>query len=180
VLLEIPEAGLRLPVPTGWETVDATTLADDAARAEIAGRYPGAQALIDAGAAMGDYAVPVFAAFDPAAAGTDDTTASNLVVLVAQPSVSGPLLEFVAGLIGGGFEDAFEANEVAHAVVRTPLGEAVRLVYDLPASRGIDQRAVVWLIGAPKGTLMVSAMGTTAEIAALDPDAVIAAAAPLP
>jgi hypothetical protein len=143
VLLEIPEAGLRLPVPTGWETVDATTLADDAARAEIAGRYPGAQALIDAGAAMGDYAVPVFAAFDPAAAGTDDTTASNLVVLVAQPSVSGPLLEFVAGLIGGGFEDAFEANEVAHAIVRTPLGEAVRpagVSRDGPARRGLAHR----------------------------------------
>ncbi len=179
-LVDIREAGLRLPVPAGWETVDADTLADEAALADIAARRPGARALFDAGAEMGDYAVPVFAAFAPADADAADSAGSTLAVLLAQPSVGGPLLEFVAGLIGGGFEDSFDAREVGHEAVSTPLGEAVRLAYDLPASRGVAQSAVVWLIGAPGGTLMVSAMGSIEAIAALDPDAVIAAAAPLP
>ena len=180
VMVDVPEAGLRLPVPVGWEMVDAPTLADEAARAGIIGRYPGAERLIEVGAEMGDYAVPVFAAFDPPSADTSGTLGTSIAVLVAHPSVGGPLLEFVAGLISGGFEDSFDAHEVTHETVTTPLGEAIRLAYDLPASRGVAQSAVVWLIGAPEGTLMVSAMGSAEAIAALDPDAVLAAAAPLP
>ena len=41
-------------------------------------------------------------------------------------------------------------------------------------------RAVEYLVGAPEGTLLVSVMGPADLVAALDPDALVAALAPLP
>jgi len=38
--IDIPEAGIRLPVPVGWEPIGAEALADPAAREAIVARYP--------------------------------------------------------------------------------------------------------------------------------------------
>ncbi|HYO44226.1 MAG TPA: hypothetical protein VES19_13595, partial [Candidatus Limnocylindrales bacterium] len=46
VLVDVPAAGLRLPVPEGWEQVDADGLGDPDRRAEIVARYPGAGTLL--------------------------------------------------------------------------------------------------------------------------------------
>jgi hypothetical protein len=179
VLVDVPAAGLRLPVPEGWEQVDEEALGDPARRDGIVSRYPGAGALLEAAAEMGDRAVPAFAAFDPTAGG-DVTLTPNIAVLVSQPSVGGPLLDLVAGFVGGGFEDSFGAEETARGRVATPLGEAVRLEYALPSGGGTALTAVEYLIGAPAGTLLVSVMGPADVVAALDPDALVAALAPLP
>ena len=178
--VDIPEAGLRLPVPASWAAVDAEALADAAALAELAERYPGAGSLLDAVASMGDRAVPVFAAFDPGADGSSTPLTSTIAVLVSQPSVGGPLLDLVAGFVGAGFEDAFDAEEVARSRVATPLGEAVRLEHALAPVDGTELVAVTWLVGAPRGTLLISVLGTRDAVAAMDPDAIIAGAALLP
>ena len=140
----------------------------------------GADALLAAAAEMGDRAVPALAAFDPSAAGTDVPLATNIAVLVAQPSVSGPLLDLVAGFIGGGFQDAFGAEETSRERVDTPLGEAVRLEYALAPQDGVALTAVEYVIGAPAGTLLVSVLGPADVVASLEPDALVAAMQPLP
>ncbi len=179
VLVDIPAAGLRIPVPVGWEQLDAGALGDPARREEIVATYPGAGALLDAAAEMGERAVPAFAAFDPAA-GPDVTLTPNIAVLVSQPSVGGPLLDLVAGFVGGGIEDAFGAEETARERVATPLGEAVRLEYALPQAGGTAMSAVEYLVGAPAGTLLISVMGPADVVAALEPDSLVGALAPLP
>ena len=180
VLVDVPAAGARLPVPVGWEQADADALDDPVRRADIVARYPGADALLAAAAELGDRAVPAFVAFDPSTAGTGTGLATNIAVLVAQPSVSGPLLDLVAGFIGGGFKDAFGAEETARQRVDTPLGEAVRLEYALPPQDGVALTAVQYVIGAPAGTLLVSVLGPADVVSALDPDALVAAMAPMP
>ncbi len=180
MLVDVPAAGARLPVPEGWEQADAEALEDQDRRADIVARYPGADALLAAAAEMGDRAVPAFVAFDPSTAGTGAGLATNIAVLVAQPSVSGPLLDLVAGFIGGGFKDAFGAEETARERVDTPLGEAVRLEYALPPRDGVALTAVEYVIGAPAGTVLVSILGPSNVVASLEPDALVAAMAPLP
>ena len=179
-LVDVPAAGVRLPVPEGWELADAETLDDPDRRADIVARYRGADALLAAAAEMGDRAVPALAAFDPSAAGADVPLATNIAVLVAQPSVSGPLLDLVAGFIGGGFQDAFGAEETSRERVDTPLGEAVRLEYALAPQDGVALTAVEYVIGAPAGTILVSVLGPADVVASLEPDALVAAMQPLP
>jgi hypothetical protein len=179
-LVDIPEAGLRLPVPEGWASVDTEALADDAVRADLAERYPGAGALLDAVAAMGDRAVPAYAAFDPTADGSSTPLTTTIAVLVSQPSVGGPLLDLVAGFVGAGLVDAFDAVEASRTRVATPLGEAIRLEHALAPRDGTEVVAVTWLVGAPKGTVLISVLGTEEAVSALDPDALVAAMASLP
>ncbi len=179
VMVDIPAAGIRIPVPEGWDLVDSEALDDPARRDEIVDRYPGAGLLLAAAAEMGGRAVPAFAAFDPAP-GSPAALTPNIAVLVSQPSVGGPLLDLVAGFVGTGFEDAFGAEEVARERVATPLGEAVRLEYVLSSGGETAMTAVEYLVGAPAGTLLVSVMGPADVVAAVDPDALVAALAPLP
>ena len=101
-------------------------------------------------------------------------------MLVAQPSVSGPLLDLVAGFIGGGFQDAFGAEETSRERVDTPLGEAVRLEYALAPQDGEALTAIEYVIGASAGTLLVSFLGPTDVVASLDPDALVAAMEAMP
>lgn len=174
--VEIPEAGIVIPVPDGWRLVDGEGLADPAVRDELAATYPGARQLLAAADAMGDRATPEFLAVDPSAAGgPDGPTAPNIAVLVSQPSVSGPLLDLVAGFIGTGFKDAFGAAESARDRVSTPLGEAIRFRYQLPAVGDTAVEAFAWVIGAPAGTLLISVMGPADILADIDPDALIEA-----
>jgi len=179
-LVDVPAAGARLPVPVGWEQADADALDDPVRRADIVARYPGADALLAAASEMGDRAVPALVAFDPSVAGTDVPLAPNIAVLVAQPPVSGPMLDLVAGFIGGGFKDAFGAEETARGRVDTPLGEAVRLEYALAPRDGVALTAIEYVIGAPAGTLLVSVLGPADVVAALDPDALVAAMEAMP
>ena len=129
---------------------------------------------------MGERAAPAFIAVDPSAATTGVALAANIAVLVSQPSVGGLLLSVVAGVVDSGFRDAFDAEAPARDRVETPLGDAIRLRYDLPAVDGTPLEAHVWLISAPAGTLVISVMGTADVVAGLDPDALIAASRVLP
>jgi len=175
----IPAAGISLPVPDAWKQVDAGDLADPSIRTDIAATYPGASRLLKAAEAMGGRATPAFVALDPSAAGTTASLTPNIAVLVSPQSVSGLLLDLVAGFIGSGFADAFEATETERERVQTPVGEAVRLRYSLPGG-GTPLEAAVWVIGAPSGTLLVSMMGPVDVLADLDPEAIMAATARLP
>ena len=178
--MAIPAAGISLPVPDAWKLVAADGLADPAIRTDIAATYPGAGRLLKAADAMGDRATPAFVALDPSVAGTTASLTPNIAVLVSPQSVSGLLLDFVAGFIGSGFADALGAKETERERVQTPVGEAVRLKYSLPGGSGTPLEAAVWVIGAPSGTLLVSMMGPVDVLADLDPGAIIAATAPLP
>jgi hypothetical protein len=178
-LVDVPEAGARLPVPGGWEVAGADALGDPDRRAGLIARYPGADALLAAAAEMGDRAVPALVAFDASVAGTAVPLAPNIAVLVAQPSVSGPLLDLVAGFIGGGFKDAFGAEETSRERLATPLGDAVRLEYALAPRDGVAFSAVEYVIGAPAGTLLVSVLGPADVVATLDPDALVGAMTPM-
>ena len=129
---------------------------------------------------MGDRATPAFVALDPSAAGSAAPLTPNIAVLVSPQSVSGPLLDFVAGFIASGFADALGATETERERVQTPVGEAVRLKYTLPGGGESPLEAVVWVIGAPSGTLVVSMMGPVDILADIDPEALVAATTPLP
>ena len=180
VVVAIPAAGISLPVPDGWEAFDADALADAATMADVVARYPGADRLLEAANQMGDRAVPALIALDPAAAGADVPIAPNVAVLVAQPAVGGPLLDFVAGFVSDGFKEAFDAAELERDRVTTAIGEAVRLRFEIPVVGGEPQAATAWIVGAEAGTLLILVMGPKDEPPAAVPDTLIEAAAPLP
>ena len=179
-LVDIPEAGVSLAIPAGWHHVTGSELADSSRRADLAATYPGAGSLLAIADEMGDRAAPAFIAVDPSAATTGGALAPNIAVLVSQPSVSGLLLSVVAGFVDSGFRDAFDAPAPTRDRVETPMGDAIRLRYDVSAGAATPLEADVWLIGAPAATVVVSVMGPTDVIAALDPDALIAASRVLP
>ena len=171
--VEVPEAQIRVPVPSGWQRVAAAGLADPAVRSNLAATYPGAGELLAALDELGDRAAPAFLAVNPSAASREGPVAANLTVLVAQPSVGGILLDFVAGLISGAIGDVLGATgEPAREHRVLPVGEAVRFEYEVPVATGGRVTAVAWVIGAPGGTLLVTVMGTPAGLGGVDPDAI--------
>jgi len=180
-LVDVPAAGIRLPVPVGWERFGSDVFTDPAGRDALAATYPGSRVLIGAVDELGGRSEPVFLAADPSPASLAGPLASNLSVLVSQPSVGGFLLDLVAGFIGDGLTEALGATEdPARDRVTLPAGEAVRLRYVLATGDGMELLAVAWVIGAPAGTLLVTLMGTTAALGDLDPDALAGAIVPIP
>lgn len=179
-LVDIPEAGIRLPVPSTWEQVDGDALADPAARADVVARYPAMGALLDAAELMGDRATPALLALDPASEGISGSPGSSVSVLVAQPAVSGPLLDFIAGFIADGFAETLASPDPVRSRLDTPVGEAVRLQFDLPAADGPPMVATAYVVGAAEGTLLVTVIGSPGAAPGSDPDAVVLGAAPLP
>lgn len=178
--VDIPEAGIRLPVPLGWVSLGAAALADPAVLDALPATYPGSGALLAAIDELGGRAEPVSLAADPSPASLAGPLASNLSVLVSQPSVGGFLLDFVAGFIADGLSGALGATgEPARDRVQLPAGEAVRLRYAIPAAGGEEIVAVAWVIGAPAGTLLVTLMGTASALGELDPDAIARAIVPV-
>ena len=158
--VEVSEAGILLPVPVGWRTLTGTEITDPATRASLAVTYPGAAAFLQAMDQVGGYAKPALLAIDPSAAGKAIPLAANLSVLVAPESVSGPLLGVIAGFICDGLAQVVGATGPASRErVTLPIGEAIRCAYDVPASTGTPILAVAWVIGAPAGTLLVTALG---------------------
>ncbi len=181
VLVDVPEAGIRLPVPDAWERHGAVAFSDPAARAALAATYPGAGVLLGAVDELGGRAEPVLLAVDPSSVSMGAPIASNLSVLVSQPSVSGFLLDLVAGFIGDGLTTALGATEEPQRDrVQLPAGEAVRFLYQLPAGGDGTMRAVAWVIGAPAGTLLVTLMGAETALGDLDPDEIAAGIVPIP
>jgi hypothetical protein len=180
VYAEIPSAGIALPVPAAWEQVDAAALGDAAVQADVIARYPGMGAFLEAAATLGDRAEPAFLALDSSAAESDVALAPSVSVLVAQPPVSGPLLDFVAGFIADAFAETFGSGEPERTKVETPAGEAVRLSFELPPDGDTPMRATAWVIGADEGTLLVTVVGPAGSPPSSDPDVLIDAVAALP
>ena len=173
---DIPEAGIRLPVPVGWESIGAEALADPATREVLTARYPGSGKLLGALDQLGGRAEPVFLAADPSPASLASALAPNISVLVAQPPVGGVLLDLAATFIADGLTDVLGAiGTPASDKVQLPAGEAIRLRYTIPAAGGEEGVAVAWVIGAPRGTLLVTVMGSASVLGDLDPDALAAA-----
>jgi hypothetical protein len=174
--VDVPEAGIRIPVSLGWALLDAAALADPALRATLPATYPGSGALVAAMDQLDGRAEPVFLAADPSPPALAGPLATNLSVLVSQPSVGGFLLDFVAGFIADGLSEALGATgEPVRDRVALPAGEAVRLRYSMPAVGGEEMAAVAWVIGAPAGTLLVTVMGTASAVDDLDPNAIAGA-----
>lgn len=173
-LVEIPAAGIAVPVPDGWQQLQAADLADPAARRDLATTYPGAASILEAIVAAGDRAEVVFLAIGPAGPEAD-AVPPNIAVLVSQPSVSGLLLDFVTGFIDEGLQDLLDLGEPERGRVDTPVGEAIRLEYAMPAAKGAPARFVAWVIGAPDATLLITTITPIASGATVDPDALISA-----
>ena len=126
-------------------------------------------------------AEPAFIAVDPAAAGSDGPLAANLSVLVAQPSVGGPLLDLVAGFICDSLTDALGAPASPERErERLPIGDAVRCTYDLPADGGEPLVAEAWVIGAPSATVLVTLLGPAAATDGVTARAIVEAITPVP
>lgn len=179
-LVDVPEAGIRLPVPLGWEPVRAAALTDPTAREALAGKYPGAASLLDAIDELGGRARPVFLAIDPTPASASAPISANVAVLVSQPSVGGFLLDVVSGFIEEGLTRVLGATERPERDrVELPAGEAIRLRYAVPPSGGEDMVAVAWVIGGPTGTLLVTLMGDGAAMGEPGPDAIAGGIEPL-
>jgi hypothetical protein len=172
--LAVPAAGILLPVPDGWEVVEADALADPVELERIAAAYPGTDRLLRSLERLGGRAAPVLLAADPSPASVAAPIATNLSVMVAQPPTSGILLDLVAGFIADGMGEALGAeSDAARTRVDLPAGEAVRLAYALGGDEGVV--AIAWVVGAPAGTLLVTAIGTADALDALDPDTLAAA-----
>ncbi len=179
-MVDVPEAGIALPVPSAWETIGAAPLSDPAVRAELAATYPGAAELLAAVDELNGRAEPAFIAVDPAAAGSDGPLAANLSVLVAQPSVGGPLLDLVAGFICDSLTDALGApGSPERERERLPIGDAVRCTYDLPTDGGEPLVAEAWVIGAPSATVLVTLLGPAAATHGVTARAIVEAITPL-
>jgi hypothetical protein len=171
VLVDIPEGGILLPVPTGWAQIPAADLADPAVRARIAAQYPGADALLDQTKRLNGQAAPVFLAVDPTAAARGDPLAANLSVMATQPSVGGPLLDIAVGFIADGMAQTLEATAPpVRERVPTQVGEAVRIKMDVPPRDGHEIVAAAWVIGAPRATLLITLLAPKAALDGLDPD----------
>jgi len=180
-MVAVPEAGIALPVPSAWRTVDAAGLADPAVRADLAATYPGAAGLLAAVDELNGRAEPAFIAVDPAAAGSDGPLAANLSVLVAQPSVGGPLLDLVAGFICDALTDALAVSASPERVrERLPIGDAVRCTYDLPATADGPLVAEAWVIGAPDATVLVTLLGPASAVDPLTAREIVEAITPAP
>lgn len=178
--IDVPEAGIRLPVPVGWVSIGATALADAAVLDALPATYPGSGALLAAIDELGGRAEPVFVAADPSPASVASPIASNVSVLVSQPAVGGFLLDFAAGFIADGLGRAIGAtDEPERDRVQLPAGEAVRLRYAIPVAGGEEIAAIAWVIGAPGGTLLVTLLGTASAVGDVDPDAIAGAIVPL-
>ncbi len=178
--VEVPEAGIRVPVPVAWDRVPPEDVLDPGRRAELEQRYPGAVTLLGQADRLGDWADPVLLAVDPSTAAEDAFTA-NMSVLATGTAVSGPLLDFVAGFIADGIAETLGAPSPAREKVDLPAGEAVRLDFDVPPDdAGRPVEAVAWVIGTPGATVLVTLMGGQAVLADLDPDAIAGAIVPLP
>lgn len=176
VVVDIPEAGIRLPVPAGWTQVPASDLADPAKRAELAAAYPGAGGLLEQADRLGSQAKAVFLAVDPTAAERGDPIAANLAVMVAQPSVGHPLLDLAAGFIADGMSETLGATgRGSRDRSDLPAGDAVRIRLDMPDLEGLPMVAAAWVIGAPGGTVLVTLLGPERALGGLDPDALAAA-----
>ncbi len=180
-IVRVPEAGIALPVPSTWRPVTAAELADPAVAAELAATYPGAAELLAAVDELNGRAVPVFIAVDPAAAGSEGPLAANLSVLVAQPSVGGPLLDLVAGFICDALTDALAApTSPAREGRRLPIGDTVRCTYDLPPVAGDRLVAEAWVIGAPSATVLVTLLGPASALGAMTAEEIVEAIQPVP
>lgn len=174
-LVEVPAAGIAVPVPDGWQQLQAADLADPDTRRDLAATYPGAASMLAAISSAGDRTEVVFLALDPGGTAADAVPA-NLAVLVSEPSVSGLLLDFVTGFIDMGFRDTLGVGEPERERVQTPIGEGIRLGYSMPGATDVPARLVAWVIGAPDATVLVTAMTPLESDAEVDPDALIAAA----
>jgi hypothetical protein len=170
VLVEIPEGGILLPVPAGWVQIPADGLADPAVRAEIAAKYPGADALLDQTTRLNGQASPAFLAVDPTAAARGDPLAANLSVMATQPSVGGPLLDIAVGFIADGMAETLQTTAPpVRERVPTQVGDAVRISMDIPPRDGHEIVATAWVIGAPRATLLITLLGPAEAVAGLDP-----------
>jgi hypothetical protein len=180
VFVDISAAGIRLPVPADWELVDEAALADESVQADVVARYPGMGALLEAATELGDRARPALLALDPAAEASDVALTPTVAVLVAQPAVRGPLLDLVAGFIADGLTETFKSGEPTRERVDTPIGEAIRLAFELPADGDVAMAATAWVVGADEATLLITVVGPSYTAPASEADALITAAEPLP
>jgi hypothetical protein len=179
VPVDVPEAGVLIPVPAGWVQIPAADLNDPARRAELAARYPGSDALLAQTDRLDGQATAVLLAVDPTAAERSEPLAANLSVLVTQPSVGGPLLDLAAGFIADGMADSLGATGTpTREHVTLAAGEAVRIGLALPPRNGHPMSATAWVVGAPGGTMLVTLLGPASALAGLDPDALAAAIVP--
>ena len=177
--VEVPEAGIVVPIPAGWVLVPAADLADPARREELAALYPGSDALLAQADQLDGQATPVLLAVDPGAAGRGEPLAANLSVLVTQPSVGGPLLDLVAGFIADGLVDGLGAIGPADRErVALPAGDAVRIGLELPDRGGRAMTATAFVIGAPGGTVLLTLLGPASTLEGFDPDELAAAVVP--
>ena len=176
-----PRGRRRSPRPDRLARLGATELADPAVRADLAATYPGAAELLAAVDELNGRAEPAFIAVDPAAAGSGGPLAANLSVLVAQPSVGGPLLDLVAGFICDALTDALgAAASPERASERLPIGDAVRCTYDLPAGGGEPLVGEAWVIGAPAATVLVTLLGPASATAGVTAREIVGAIVPTP
>jgi hypothetical protein len=129
---------------------------------------------------LGDRGTPALVALDPAAKGLDGAPGPSISVLVAQPAVSGPLLDFVAGFIADGLAETFGSPDPVRSRLDTPVGEAVRLQFDMPASGEAPMVATAYVAGASEDTLLITVIGPPDEGPASDPDAVVLGSTSMP
>jgi hypothetical protein len=167
----IPEAGILLPVPLGWRTLTAAQLADPATRSDLSATYPGMGSMLAAINDVSARASPAFLAVDPAGARKDGPMAANLSLLIAQPSVGGPMLDFVSGFICDGLAQFIGSGaKPSREHHQLPVGDGVRCAYDVPAGDGGPITAVAWVIGAPSGTLLVTLAGPASALGRVTAD----------
>ena len=176
--MDVPEAGVQVPVPVAWVQVPAADLTDPERRAELAATYPGSDVLLAQADRLNGQAIPVLLAVDPTAVERSEPIAANLSVLVTQASVRGSLLDLVAGFIANGMADSLDATETTQEHVQLAAGEAVRIGLSLPPRDGHPMSGTAWVVAGPDATLLVTLLGPAGALEGLDPDALAAAIVP--
>jgi hypothetical protein len=180
-LVEVPDGGLVMPVPTGWTVVEADELADEAALRALEAEIPGLSGLLAVAEASGDAVRPIFFAVDQAALDAG-TLPANVAMVAIEPQVPDFLLGVAADIVASSLEDALALEgEVELSEADVPAGDAERLAFEHSLTVG-GQPVVVsgtgYLLTTASATVLVvgtEAPGSTGPTL----DQLIAGATPL-
>jgi hypothetical protein len=162
-LVEVPEGGLVMPVPSGWTVVEADELADEAALRALEAEIPGLSGLLAVAEASGDAVRPIFFAVDQAALDAG-TLPANVAMVAIEPRVPDFLLGVAADIVASSLEDALALEgEVERSEAAVPAGDAERLAFEhslTVAGQPVVVSETGYLLTTPSATVLV--VGTEA------------------
>jgi hypothetical protein len=181
-LVEVPDGGLAMPVPSGWTVVEAGQLADEAALGALEAEIPGLSGLLAVAEASGDAVRPIFFAVDQAALDAG-TFPANVAMVAIEPQVPDFLLGVAADIVAESLEDALALEgDVERSEADVPAGDAERLAFEhslTVAGQPVVASGTAYLLTTPSATVLVVSTDGPGGSGSLSLDDLMAGSVPL-